>query len=597
MNTTSSSSSSSSSNTPQNLSTLDVSIREYNRERPEKRHVSDKDIEQLKQYYPEIETLAEQAFSQLRGEGNLVNYSRSDMHNPIKVQCSQSPDGDEIEVYVTIKEIQPEKEIHSDDGEESSSGATKKMTRAFQLVFHPEDSSSVQLTSAKPVARITLLYNPDLSLKEYLEKCDNVWREVSVIRTAAAQSSKISVPLASHRYIGRVPYQEKMPSKGKRTAEGKLKTATTEKVTANKVVSYYELFDGDLEKYVRTRPPYQSNTDKYQDVFAIFIQMTEGLTDSHREKVVHNDIKLENFLFREKKVQEESSLLVNKPEILLTDFDIADEKIHTHNQPTIQPGTYSYNPPEFFQRNELYSFSNDAWAMGCCLRELLRQKPVWMPLLILKGALKELQEDSIQTATPVTKKSKKAPSLINPNIVASLIENLNTRIEEISRYAAGEVATVGPLSDSNENHALNDQNKGAQACTRVIEKIQEVLKEGVLNENQKNQLENILSNLHTVIEAKLNEVWQSLEDQPNPLGNRTPEACASKQVLLHYLVWAMNRPNPNERIKMNQVQNLMQRAATLPSVTETEENLLPSTAEKIMTFFSHFFKNPVNSSI
>lgn len=111
------------------------------------------------------------------------------------------------------------------------------------------------------------------------------------------------------------------------------------------VTNYY--VDSDLYEFV------QKNKDLTEDEKCYIIyQMLEILQSLKKLKILHNDIKLENFIMKS----------VSPPKILLTDFDFAEiiNKSSCHKR-----GTIPYTAPEIL-RDEPHDYEADIWSLGVC---------------------------------------------------------------------------------------------------------------------------------------------------------------------------------------------------------------------------------------
>lgn len=120
------------------------------------------------------------------------------------------------------------------------------------------------------------------------------------------------------------------------------------------LVSYY-YEDSDLHEFITKK---DQITEK--DICYIIYQMLEILQSLKNKKIVHNDIKLENFLMKS----------TSPPTILLTDFEFAE----IINKSSCQcRGTVPYMAPEVLY-NECHDYEADIWSLGICSFYLLFKK-------------------------------------------------------------------------------------------------------------------------------------------------------------------------------------------------------------------------------
>lgn len=111
------------------------------------------------------------------------------------------------------------------------------------------------------------------------------------------------------------------------------------------VMKYYQY--SDLFDY-----GYRDNKLKELEISYIMLQILNILQALKIKKIVHNDIKLENFLI--------DSILPVK--IHLTDFDFAEKIVDYSTQ---KVGTPCYMAPEVFFESQ-HDYAADIWALGIC---------------------------------------------------------------------------------------------------------------------------------------------------------------------------------------------------------------------------------------
>lgn len=116
------------------------------------------------------------------------------------------------------------------------------------------------------------------------------------------------------------------------------------------VTKYYD--NSDLYEFV-TKNDKLTEKDKCNIIY----QILQILLSLKTRKIVHNDIKLENFIMKS----------ISPPKILLTDFDFSE----IINKSSMQDrGTMPYTAPEIM-RYEPHDYEADIWSLGICVYFLL----------------------------------------------------------------------------------------------------------------------------------------------------------------------------------------------------------------------------------
>ena len=97
----------------------------------------------------------------------------------------------------------------------------------------------------------------------------------------------------------------------------------------------------------------------------LFSQFLHGLSELHKNGILHRDLKPQN-------------LLVNNKGILkIADFGLARFISSPGRIMSINVISDWYRPPEIFFGANLYSFSIDVWSAGCILGEMVLRKPLF----------------------------------------------------------------------------------------------------------------------------------------------------------------------------------------------------------------------------
>lgn len=118
-----------------------------------------------------------------------------------------------------------------------------------------------------------------------------------------------------------------------------------------------EYIDGvDLYQLISSHQP------TYQQIDMIFIKILKGLSELHRHKVLHRDLKLENILIGKNK------------EVKLADLGLMKSKTMADLTRTgVLLGTVQYMPPEYIRSNR-YDQRGDIYAVGLMLFEVLTRE-------------------------------------------------------------------------------------------------------------------------------------------------------------------------------------------------------------------------------
>ncbi len=101
-----------------------------------------------------------------------------------------------------------------------------------------------------------------------------------------------------------------------------------------------------------------------REAFKIFSQIIKAIKFLHNNKIIHRDIKLENFLIKKEK---------NKEIIKLCDFGWSVQLTDELPKRVTTCGTFEYMSPELINE-EPYDYCIDVWALGVLLYELLHGK-------------------------------------------------------------------------------------------------------------------------------------------------------------------------------------------------------------------------------
>ena len=148
--------------------------------------------------------------------------------------------------------------------------------------------------------------------------------------------------------------------------------AIHEKIIHPNIVRMYNHFEQDQNiycflEYIEGETLYskiKSNPDglNEREAFKIFSQIIKAIKFLHNNKIIHRDIKLENFLIKKD--------INNKEIIKLCDFGWSVQLTDEMPKRVTTCGTYEYMSPELINE-EPYDYCIDIWALGVLLYELL----------------------------------------------------------------------------------------------------------------------------------------------------------------------------------------------------------------------------------
>ncbi|EEY65073.1 protein kinase [Phytophthora infestans T30-4] len=117
---------------------------------------------------------------------------------------------------------------------------------------------------------------------------------------------------------------------------------------------------GDLEQYLRL------SQVKEEDVRRIFLQLVQGVSHLHRNRVIHRDLKSSNvFLFKSGRV-----VLGDFGTSKLLQTTEPDQALEAQGLTSTVVGSPLYMSPELLE-DESHGFATDIWSLGCVLYEML----------------------------------------------------------------------------------------------------------------------------------------------------------------------------------------------------------------------------------
>jgi serine/threonine protein kinase len=128
----------------------------------------------------------------------------------------------------------------------------------------------------------------------------------------------------------------------------------------NQICFVMKLYDINLYQYQRDN--YDNNNYTIDFILLITKQIFEGINFIHNNKIIHNDIKPENILFKE-----------NRKNIIICDFGLS-EKLKNEFLYFSYPIQSSYYRAPEVSIKSFYNVKIDIWSIGTILYELLSNK-------------------------------------------------------------------------------------------------------------------------------------------------------------------------------------------------------------------------------
>jgi len=190
-------------------------------------------------------------------------------------------------------------------------------------------------------------------------------------------------------------------------------------------------------------------SDKYKklsDILLLFKPICQGMIHSHKNKVIHGDLKPANILIDEE----------NTPKIM--DFGIARLLSSQHSSDKLY-GTPRYMPPEYLQRRSV-SEANDVYALGLILYELITGK------VAIEG------KDIKQIINNVFNSKITLPSNLNEDIgelfehiiLKACDKNINNRFKSMSEM----LTAIESYEDKSKSIVTNASSKAQDAAITFL---------------------------------------------------------------------------------------------------------------------------------
>ncbi|GKV37095.1 hypothetical protein SLEP1_g45161 [Rubroshorea leprosula] len=144
-----------------------------------------------------------------------------------------------------------------------------------------------------------------------------------------------------------------------------------------------EFMDQDLHQFINPRKQGLSTAE----VKGLMLQLLEGVSYLHRNKILHRDLKTSN-------------LLLNKEgKLKICDFGLSCRERNDGKPQTSWVVTLWYRAPELLLGTEHYSKEIDMWSVGCIMAELLKKEPLFKG----KSELDQLNSMVSVLGTPTVK--------------------------------------------------------------------------------------------------------------------------------------------------------------------------------------------------
>lgn len=121
----------------------------------------------------------------------------------------------------------------------------------------------------------------------------------------------------------------------------------------------YDYHPNDLTKLIKNK------NLNWEEIKIYAKQIFEALNYLHKKKIIHRDIKPDNFLIDE------------NDKIILCDFDLARNFENKSQIKTKNTCTSYYKPPEILVGSTTYDEKIDIWGAGCVIYEMIMKKPLF----------------------------------------------------------------------------------------------------------------------------------------------------------------------------------------------------------------------------
>src|SRR6266571_880390 len=179
--------------------------------------------------------------------------------------------------------------------------------------------------------------------------------------------------------------------------------------------------EGSLADWLRQRNTIEPLP--LQDIASLLSQATEALQYAHDHQIIHQDVKLSNFLIRRKKD------LSSTPDLQLADFGIAKISSATSSVSHASRGTPIYMAPEQWNGDPVPA--TDQYALAIMTYELLTGRAPF------RGRPEQLMYQHFQTSPqPPSSMQQGLPASIDAVLLHALAKQPEERFASIADFAA-----------------------------------------------------------------------------------------------------------------------------------------------------------------
>lgn len=531
--------------------------------------ISENDRQSLRALLPTVQSIATTILDkECDQNGSFVNYAKSTYKDiaDCKVQAGYSyKDSSLVNVFVKLPQVA------AGGPNEIVPGSIKKVDRCYQFAFkRSENVETPQLESFKPLARVKFNMQTTRPLEQIAEQFTNEM----IILTSLSHRNILSL-IEGYSYVGT-----------RKEADGA-------KEPFDKIVLFQELFACDMFTELQQELLLLKTTQRLNKAKPLLFQLIDAVTYLHSKEIAHCDLKFENVFL--KKLLDDNRKIVTQ--LVLGDFEMAVP----FDQKTCPKGTLMAIAPEILKNlDEMKVPVNDVWALGCMLL-ILKEKnpPLWSGLIDLFLGYGKLSRSLKEAQAKISKNIKKV------GVVSSPLSPSKRNIDNVADRSSSQMSSVSSLAkrkNQEDQASPTQQNKqskshldpfnnglkglllrtnkinatniaqldklNSDAARSVVAEIDyinsefqgisrslsDLIKQGIgSNIEALEKLIETLEQLHTAHERLLDSTWENLQAIEAPYGAQP----TTYEQTFSYLIWGMLRPDPKERITMQQASDLL----------------------------------------